>query len=221
MGAVVGLSLFLESNLTRPLPPESLRDPIRLPEMFVSAPEVWSWAQAAFLDRSSPLFNPEHAHLQAATVGVLWTNVPNSRQMRGIVGMAEVVDSKGGKWAKARFEQQLREWFGAARLDFVITLDSIFCTHASDADFCALVEHEMYHCGHARTEFGSPRFRRDGRPIFAIRGHDVEEFVGVVRRYGVGRKGSGVPELVEAANRTPEVAPASIAAMCGTCGTLR
>ncbi|WP_410176759.1 putative metallopeptidase [Sinorhizobium medicae] len=54
-----------------------------------------------------------------------------------------------------------------------------------------------------------------GRPVFTIRGHDVEDFVGVVRRYGADA--AGVRAIVDAANRPPEIARAQIAHACGTC----
>jgi hypothetical protein len=79
----------------------------------------------------------------------------------------------------------------------------------------ALVEHELYHAGHARDEYGLPKFRRDGSPAFRLRGHDVEEFVGVVRRYGA--EAAGVSALVDAAAGRPEVAAAHIAEACGNC----
>ena len=60
-----------------------------------------------------------------------------------------------------------------------------------------------------------PKFTQDGRPSFAIRGHDVEEFVGVVARYGA--TAAGVSEMVEAASRGPTIALADIAGVCGTC----
>ena len=47
-----------------------------------------------------------------------------------------------------------------------------------------------------------------------MRGHDVEEFIGVVRRYGAS---ADVQELVDAANSPAEVAKINIARACGTC----
>jgi hypothetical protein len=47
-----------------------------------------------------------------------------------------------------------------------------------------------------------------------IKGHDVEEFVGVVRRYGPG---ADVQRLIDAAKAPPEVAKLNIARACGTC----
>lgn len=119
-----------------------------------------------------------------------------------------------GRWAKARAEQQVREWFGFIP-DFILTFSAPYATHASDAEFCALVEHELYHCGQERDEWDAPKFRKSGLPAFTMRGHDVEEFVGVVRRYGADA--SGVRDLVEAASHEPLIARASIAQACGTC----
>ncbi|WEX86485.1 putative metallopeptidase [Sinorhizobium garamanticum] len=57
--------------------------------------------------------------------------------------------------------------------------------------------------------------RSIGRPIFAIRGHDAEEFVGVVRRYGADA--AAVRAMVDAANQKPEIARVQIAHACDTC----
>ena len=68
-----------------------------------------------------------------------------------------------------------------------------------------------------RDIYGAPKFRKStGLPSFALVGHDVEEFVGVVRRYGADATG-GVRALVDAANATPTVAAAAIDAACGNC----
>ncbi|MGH9884850.1 MAG: putative metallopeptidase [bacterium] len=81
-----------------------------------------------------------------------------------------------------------------------------------------MVEHELYHCAQEQDVYGAPRFSRaTGEPIFGIRGHDSEEFVGVVRRYGVGSVSEGTRRLVEAARNAPEIPGLSIAKACGTC----
>lgn len=110
----------------------------------------------------------------------------------------------------------MQEWFGHVP-DFLITLDASYCARCSDTEFCALVEHELYHVGHMNDEFGDPKFRKDGTPVLYIRGHDVEEFVGVVRRYGVGPSNGALARLARAAAGTPEVAQSHIAGACGTC----
>jgi len=81
-----------------------------------------------------------------------------------------------------------------------------------------LVEHELYHCAQAKEGYGDTKFYKDsGLPMFEIIGHEVEEFIGVVARYGTGHPESNLSKLVSAANSSPEVARADVAAACGTC----
>lgn len=198
--------------MSRPLPPESLME---IEERFEPAEDLRQWIVATFIDPDGDLANPDHQHLMDAEIGVLWTNVDNSRNMRGVIGQAELMPPMAmGKWQKARATQQIEEWFGGVP-DFLLTFYAPAASVMDDASFCALVEHELYHCAQKRDQHGMPKFTQDGRPSFAIRGHDVEEFVGVVARYGAAA--SGVAELVEAANRRPSVALADIAGACGTC----
>jgi hypothetical protein len=106
------------------------------------------------------------------------------------------------------------DWFGEVPT-FLLTFDAEYAATCSDPEFMALVEHELYHAGQERDGFGAPKFRKDGKPAFAIRGHDVEEFIGVVRRYGTDA--AGVRAMVDAASAGPEIARAHIAQACGTC----
>jgi hypothetical protein len=199
----------------RPRPPAALFEDLGIGR-FAPALDLLAWVRNTFLLPGHPLHNPDHAHLADAELGFLWTSVENTRQGKTVIGQCESPGGgRAGKWQRARNEQQLREWFGTVP-DFLITLDAMFCGHADDARFCALVEHELYHAAHATDEFGSPRFHRDtGLPMFTIRGHDVEEFVGVVRRYGVVN--GAVAELVIAAAARPSIGPAALASGCGTC----
>jgi hypothetical protein len=57
-------------------------------------------------------------------------------------------------------------------------------------------------------------FTQDGAPKIKLQGHDVEEFVGVVRRYGAS---PDVQALVDAANKPAEVGKLNISRACGTC----
>lgn len=198
----------------RPHPPVELHDPIDAPS-FLPAPDLAEWLRETFIDEGSSLENEDHRHLRFASLGVLWSSVPNSRQGRTVVGQAEDGTPRAmGRWAKARAEQQITEWFGSIP-DFILTFSADYAAQATDEEFCALVEHELYHCGQERDGFGAPKFRQSGLPAFTVRGHDVEEFVGVVRRYGADA--SGVRDLVEAASHEPLIARASIAQACGTC----
>ena len=198
----------------RPLPPVSLLEDTG--RSFAPANDLAAWASSIFIAEEGVLSNPEHAHLRFAEIGMLWAAIPNSRAGRRIIGQAELGDPAGamGKWAKARARQQVEEWFGTIP-DFLITIDAHYAVECGDAEFCALIEHELMHCAQDRDIYGAPKFRKDGLPVFTIRGHDVEEFIGVVRRYGA--HAAGIDALIEAANQRPEVAPARIAHACGTC----
>jgi len=199
------------TQLSRPTPPAALFEDFR--SRFAPADDFCAWIRATFLVDDAPLRNPAHAHLNSASIGVLWTNVPNRRQMRTVIAQAEMPPAAKGAWPKAREEQQLEEWFGEVP-DFLITF-SVEMSAFDDRTFCAIVEHELYHCAQKLDAFGSPKFRNsDGRPVFALKGHDVEEFVGVVERYGATPQ---VAKLVQAANAGGNVGLASIAAACGTC----
>lgn len=198
------------------MPPEAIFD-LEAGDQFVPAPEIIEWARATFIDEGAALENEEHEHLRAANMGALWTNVENAKRGRRVIGMAEPGSPQGamGKWSRARAEFQVMQWFGQVP-DFIITLDASWWMQASDAEACALIEHELYHCAQDRDEYGAPRFsKQTGRPIFAMRGHDIEEFVGVIRRYGA--RAAGVQAMVDAANAGPAIADVRIAQACGTC----
>jgi hypothetical protein len=201
--------------MARPYPPADLFDPMAR-ATFVPDEALALWLLETFVADAAELLNEDHAHLRYATIGCLWTNVGNSRQMRRIVGQCELGQPRAtqGRWAKARAEQQIIGWFGDVP-DFILTFDGNYAANCTDAEFCALVEHELYHAGQERDEFGGPKFTLEGRPKFGMRGHDVEEFVGVVRRYGADA--AGVRAMIDAAQHAPEVARASVAELCGTC----
>lgn len=200
--------------MNRPRPPLDLLGDLAA-AAFVPAPELLQWLTATFLEEGGALFNQDHQHLLAARMGVLWTNVANARAGRRVLGQCEFRPPMAmGTWQRARAKQQLLEWFGE-ELQFLLTFDAGYAAECTDAEFCALVEHELYHCGQARDDFGAPRFDRSGFPVFQLRGHDVEEFVGVVKRYGA--EASHVEAFVAAAGLEP-IDMTRIRAACGTCG---
>lgn len=205
----------------RPRPHERLIAMSELagPDLFAPDQEFAAWIRDAYLNQDGPFYAPEHAHLENAVIGCLWTNAPNSSKGRRIVGQAEMPSRslvRSGKWQKARQEQQMREWFGVVP-DFVLTFDALYANDCDDASFCALVDHELCHCAQAEDEFGAPKFTREGAPVFTIRGHDVEEFVSVVRRWGIQAAGDAATDLVIAAAQQPLITPAKLAQGCGTC----
>lgn len=201
----------------RPLPPAGVAA-LGVDELgrFAPAPGVLEWLREEILAEDGALHNPDHQHLLDADLAVLWAPGGFVRQGRTVIGTAEQVAFRCSAWQRERQEQQMREWFGRVP-DWLITLDAAFCTECTDVDFCALVEHEMYHIAQKRNLFGFPEFTKEGQPKIEIRGHDVEEFVGVVRRYGVGDPNGAIGRLAAAARGAPEVSQASIAGACGTC----
>lgn len=197
----------------RPLPPIDALEQ-HSAAFFPDQDGLGAWVHETIINEDGPLHNSEHQHLADASIGWVWTNALNQHHGQTIVGQARLIPPPSERWGKAMADWQLRQWFGHLP-DFLIILSAPYCLEADDAAFCALVEHELLHCAQAIDEFGSPRFRRDGSPMFAMRGHDVEEFVSVVERYGV--TSPALAAMVEAANSKPSVARIDIAEACGTC----
>lgn len=202
--------------LTSLIPP--LLADITQPEAFAPSPETLEWMRNTFFDSKSKFYNPAHEHLIGARLGVLWTNAPNSKNGKPVVGTAEMGKPTGSmsKWAKARFRFQLEQWFGEGELDFLITLHAPYLAGCDEANFFSTAEHELYHCGHQTDEFG-PKFHKDGTPVYAIRGHDVEEFVGIIERYGPNAGAGDTRAFVNAAKRKPLFSGKRIEIYCGTC----
>ena len=202
--------------MNRPLPPASLLELSELSDFGIRltpATEVWDWIQAEILADTGSIHNPDHAHLIDAEIGILWASAHFEKQGRTVLGQAEQVAFRAGGWQKARMEQQMHDWFGDVPA-YIITLAADYCAQCSDLEFCALVEHELFHIAHSTDKYGAPAFTEDGMPKLKMRGHDVEEFVGVVRRYGASPE---VQELVDAANKPAEVGRLNISRACGTC----
>lgn len=200
----------------RPFPPPTLVDNIDFKPYIriVPAEGVHEWLHTVILSDDGNLHNPDHEHLIDADLCFMWASNTFAKKGRTVLGQCEEVMMRAGGWQKARMEQQMHEWFGRIP-KFIITLAADYCSQCNDLEFCALVEHELYHIAQATDEFGSPKFNKEtGQPVLKLRGHDVEEFVGVVRRYGASRD---VQQLVDAANRPAEVAHLDIARACGTC----
>ncbi|MFJ2539382.1 putative metallopeptidase [Pseudomonas sp. NPDC087614] len=205
--------------MARPYPPSTLLELSDLSDFgirLIPAPEVWEWLQAEILADTGSIHNEEHAHLIDADIRVMWASAAFTKKGRTVVGQAEQVAFRAGGWQKARMEQQMLDWFGDVPA-YIITLAADYCAQCSDADFCALVEHELYHIAQAIDQYGAPKFTQEGLPKLEMRGHDVSEFVAVVERYGVGHPDGDLARMVDAAKKTPSVSHASIASACGTC----
>jgi hypothetical protein len=164
--------------MDRPQPPAGLNESIFA--RLVPAPEVWEWLEAEILAEDGSIYNEGHAHLLDADIRVMWASAAFSKKGRTVVGQAEQVAFRAGGWQKARMEQQMLDWFGEVPA-FIITLAADYCAQCSVTEFCALVEHELYHIAQKLDQYGAPKFAQDGLPSLTLRGHDVEEFVGVAR----------------------------------------
>jgi len=202
-----------ESITARPMPSAGFIDQFRMHIGLTPATGLSEWITENILSDTGYLHNPDHSHLIDADIRFMWASAAFTKKGRTVLGQAEEVAMRAGGWQRARMEQQMNEWFGYIP-KFIITLAADYCAQCSDLDFCALVEHELYHIAQDTDEFGAPKFTQDGGPKLTMRGHDVEEFVGVVRRYGASAE---VQELVDAANSPAEVAHLDVARACGTC----
>lgn len=200
--------------MKRPMPPLNFIDAFTPYIQVIPANEVLEWVNEKIVSDGGELSNPDHFHLADADIGFMWASYGFEKQGRGVLGQAEQVAMRAGGWQKARMVQQMYEWFDRVP-EFIITLAADYCAQCNDLEFCALVEHELYHIAQATDEFGAPKFNKDtGKPVLKLRGHDVEEFVGVVRRYGAS---VDVQAMIDAAAKQPEVGGIDIARACGTC----
>lgn len=189
--------------------------PRQCPE-YQPAPELLIWALGSIVASSGSIHNPDHVHLADADLAFAWASAGFQKAGRTVLGQAEQVMFRAGGWQKARQEQQMIEWFGRVPA-FLITLSADYCASCNDEEFCALVEHELYHLGQAMDAHGAPAFDKLGRPKLRTVGHDVEEFVGVVARYGPS---ADVRRLVVAASAAPAVPRLHIARACGCCSRM-
>ncbi|HDW2202642.1 TPA: putative metallopeptidase [Klebsiella quasipneumoniae subsp. similipneumoniae] len=208
-----------ELSGSRPYPPVNFTGENWLPYMrIIPATEIREWVNQQILSEDGQIYNPAHEHLANALadtdIAFMWASGSFAKSGRVVLGQCEQVMMRAGGWQKARMEQQMLEWFGRIP-KFIITLAADYCEQCNDLEFCALVEHELYHIAQATDDYGAPKFNKEtGMPVLKLRGHDVEEFVGVVRRYGASKD---VQEMVDAANRPAEVAHIDVARACGTC----
>ncbi len=210
-------------TLTRPMPPDELVR-VSADHLFSPAGDLMAWLRHCYVDEDGPLYNQEHSHLGMAEIAAIWTNVEHVSKGTRIVGQAEMGTAGGrigNKWARKRAEYQLRQWFGYDP-DFVLTIDATWASSAGMAEFCALIDHQLYHCAQETDDHGMPKFNQvTGRPRYRIRDHDVSEFVGVVRRFGIEAAGEAATDMVIAAAHKPEISSAKLAQACGTCSILR
>lgn len=196
---------------SRPHPPETLA----LTDDFAPDQDVLgSWVRRMFIDADGPLCNPRHEPLRDAEIGWLWTTAEHRDRNRTAAGTCQLIQTAQAKWPSIRQHWQLRQWFGEVP-DFLITISAPIAAEMDDWSFCALIEHELCHAAQDVDAFGEPRFSMEGRPLFRVIGHDVEQFHDVVERYGA--RASDVERMTQLANAGPTIGEAQIAAACGLC----
>jgi len=177
--------------------------------------DLTTWIYSLFLNEDSPYYKEDHKHLRSAHIGFLWSNVPNKKQNKIVLGTAEIFSPKGDAWQKARQHQQIISWFNRIP-DFIITLYAPILMSIDLPSFCAVIDHELYHCGQKRGHFSEPLFdRKTGKPKYCIIGHSFEEFTGVIRSWGLGAVSPEISEAFEYAKQGAEFDLAQLANYCG------
>ena len=199
--------------MIRPQPSPELRNPGNQIEPSV---ELQEWLMNTFVHEDGELCNEDHAHLRTANIAAIWTNVEFEDGLMPVAGMAEIVKVNGKPWPRAERTDHLCLLHGdipQAR----IWIYAPYAVTLTDAAFCALVEHELYHLAHKHDKNNEPMFDDEGRPVLTTRAHDVSEFLGAVERYGVDAVHPNVKKLVEIAKRKPSIERLSIQIACGSC----
>ncbi len=206
-----------DTTVIRPYPPVNFTGENWLPyTRLIPAAEIGEWVNQNILSEEGRIHNPDHTHLVDADVAFMWASDSFAKKGRYVLGQAEQVMLRASGWQKARMEQQMYEWFGRIP-KFIITLAADYCSQCNDLEFCALVEHELFHIAQKVDEYGAPKFTKEGFPVLTLRDHDVNEFIGVVERYGAGAPDSNINKMIKAAQAGPTVSAVNIARSCGTC----
>ncbi|RYG38669.1 hypothetical protein EON81_02925 [bacterium] len=197
-------SHLLEGSAINPVP------------VFEAAHEVKAWAFETFISEESELYNPDHSHLSRADVLFVWSSVCFKSKGFEVVGTCQLGEQTGSKGSKEFAEWNLRQLNEGKLPDFVITLCAPFFAECDSTAICAVIEHELYHAKQKKDKYGVPMRHRTGSPVYEIQGHDVEEHLGVARRYGAWSP--SLEKLREYLNAPPEVPRRySKDAVCG-CG---
>lgn len=126
---------------------------------------------------------PEHEHLLHGEAIVDWLLMRDNKTKGGrhVLGTVYLPRIQGE--LNACFQWLLECHFGRMP-DFLIILDQTYWVESAPRLREILVYHELCHCIHKENKLGEPMFDENERPRWGLRGHDVEEFTSVVRRYG-------------------------------------
>jgi hypothetical protein len=140
---------------------------------------------------------PEHSHLREGEAEIEWllrTN-PKVQGGRQILGTCYLPSVQGQ--LKDFFMWMVERQFGRIP-HFLIVLDKGYWDQSGPRAREILVYHELCHAKQAVDQYDAPKFDKDGRAVWALRGHDVEEFTSVVERYGAWN--ADIQHFVSAAN---------------------
>ena len=133
---------------------------------------------------AAPLFDlPEFQDIVAGGAVIDWLlrREPKMKGGRQVLGTAYMPSVQGE--LRQLFDWMLERLLGRTP-DFLIILDLAYWSEASTLEREILCFHELKHCQIARDLFGSPKFHKNGQPIWALAAHEIEEFHDTVRRYG-------------------------------------
>lgn len=131
----------------------------------------------------------EHAHLADASIAYVFRDDELRRQGKVILAECILVErilqsekrwSRVVKWALLQITklEQLP--------DFLVLIDRNIWEGLDAESRVALIDHELSHAWFATEDDGeTQKFHKDGSPWWAIRGHDIEEFCGVIQRRGL------------------------------------
>lgn len=128
---------------------------------------------------------PEHRHLVENDARIHWLMRAEGKVTQGRRNLGTCYKPQVTGQLSSMFDWLLARFLGETP-DFLIVLDATWWNEeATPIDREVLVFHELSHAIQAEDENGAPKFNQQtGEPIWALRGHDIEEFNSVVARYG-------------------------------------
>lgn len=128
---------------------------------------------------------PEHQHLADNEIDMGWLMRHEPKVKGGRVELGSVHETRhmGQGAFKDLFEQLLLGMLGHLP-DFVVVINAEFWRDATPIQREALVFRELCGMRQKHDKYGSPKFDKDGLPVYGVQAPDVDEFVATVARYG-------------------------------------
>lgn len=141
------------------------------------------------------LIAKEHSHLSDIDITYLFVDPPAKSKGAMVMGSARIVSGLAAYLiARPGLTAEIAD-MGVDGTDysiFVIEIAEIVWSHLEEWQRRALVDHELSHCWAGENERGEFKL--------ATRGHDVEEFQGVIARHGMWK-----PELKDFATTVEQL----------------